>query len=37
MGGGNLRHLGLIATSGSWRRFWLAWRWLKYPFVKEGK
>ena len=23
MGGGNLRHLGMIATSGSWRRHWI--------------
>lgn len=23
MGGGNLRHLGMVATSGSWRRHWL--------------
>jgi len=34
--GGNLnqRHRGMIATSSSWRRHWLAWRWLRYPFVK---
>jgi len=32
MGGSqNLRHLGMIATSGSYRRHWLAWRWWKYP------
>jgi hypothetical protein len=32
MGGGyNLRHMGMIATSKSWRRFWLEWRWAKYP------
>jgi hypothetical protein len=30
-----LRHLGMIQTSGSWRRHWLAWRWLKYPFSKN--
>ena len=23
MGGGNLRHLGMISTSRSWRRHWL--------------
>jgi hypothetical protein len=28
----DLRHLGMIQTSGSWRRFWLAWHWAKYPF-----
>lgn len=28
MGGGyNQRHLGLIATSGSWRRWWLPLMW----------
>lgn len=36
MGGAvRLRHLGMIATSNSWRRHWLEWRWNKYPFVKE--
>ncbi|HON48056.1 MAG TPA: hypothetical protein PLZ60_09935 [Kiritimatiellia bacterium] len=25
------RSLGMIATSGSWRRFWLPWRWITYP------
>ena len=30
----NLRHLGMIATSSSWRRFWISWRWKKYPFIK---
>lgn len=35
MGGNrNRRYLGMIATSGSWRRFWLEWRWAKYPFVR---
>lgn len=33
MGGGNLRHLGMIATSGSWRRHFLPWRWARYPMV----
>ncbi len=28
------RFHGMIATSGSWRRFWLEWRWSKYPWVK---
>jgi hypothetical protein len=23
MGGGKLRHMGMISTSGSWRRHWL--------------
>ena len=28
MGGGyNHRHLGMIATSGSWRRYWLPVMW----------
>jgi hypothetical protein len=28
MGGSfNLRHLGMIATSNSWWRCWLEWRW----------
>ena len=27
--------LGMIATSPSWRRFWLPWRWLAYPFVSR--
>lgn len=28
MGGGyNHRHLGMIATSGSWRRYWLPLMW----------
>jgi hypothetical protein len=36
MGGGyNQRHLGLIATSGSWRRYWLEWRWKRYPAEKK--
>lgn len=35
MGGLRLRHLGMIATSPSWRRFFLEWRWTRYPFVKE--
>lgn len=35
MGGGyNKRHLGMIATSGSWRRWWLEWRWARYPLAK---
>lgn len=25
------RRLGMIATSGSWRRHWLAWRAWRYP------
>jgi hypothetical protein len=25
------RSLGMIATSKSWRRFWLAWRIRRYP------
>jgi len=25
------RRLGMIATSRSWRRFWLAWRMRRYP------
>lgn len=34
MGGSiNLRHLGMIATSGSWRRWWLEWRWARYRWV----
>lgn len=38
MGGGyNKRHLGMIATSNSWRRFWLEWRWARYPFVRDGR
>lgn len=28
------RSLGMIATSGSWRRFWLAWRWGRYPAAR---
>ena len=36
MGGSTkLRHLGMIATSGSWRRWWLEWRWARYPWVKR--
>lgn len=31
----NLRHLGMIATSGSWRRFFLVWRWGRYPIGVE--
>ncbi len=27
MGGGCPRHLGMIATSGSWRRYWLPLMW----------
>lgn len=27
MGGGFPRHLGMIATSGSWRRYWLPVMW----------
>lgn len=35
MGGAyNLRHLGMIATSPSWYRCWLEWRWRRYPFVR---
>lgn len=30
-----LRHLGMIATSPSWRRHWLEWRWKTYPFVRD--
>ncbi len=34
MGGAyNLRHLGMIATSPSWYRCWLEWRWKRYPFA----
>ena len=33
MGGGDLRHLGMIAASGSWYRHFLDWRWRKYPQV----
>lgn len=34
MGGStNHRHLGMIATSGSWYRHWLDWRWRRYPAV----
>ncbi len=25
-----LRALGMIATSPSWRRFWMAWRQIRY-------
>lgn len=32
-GGMHKRHLGMIATSSSWRRFWLEWRWRVYPWV----
>ena len=28
------RRLGMIATSRSWRRFWLAWRLARYPLAK---
>ena len=28
------RSLGMIATSRSWRRFWLSWRWARYPLAK---
>ncbi len=36
MGSLNPRHLGMIATSGSWRRHWLEWRWARYPFIKDA-
>ena len=29
-----LRRLGMIATSPSWRRYWLPWRWAAYPWRK---
>lgn len=28
-----LRRLGMIATSPSWRRFWMPRRWRIYPWV----
>lgn len=31
MGAGNLRHLGMIQTSGSWRRFFWAWFLARLP------
>jgi len=30
-----LRHRGLIATSGSWRRHWLRWRLMRYPMSSQ--
>lgn len=37
MGGSqSLRHLGMIATSGSWRRFWLEWRLKSYRQDSPG-
>lgn len=36
MGGSfKLRHLGMIATSNSWWRYWLEWRWKRYPVTKD--
>lgn len=32
-----LRRLGMIATSQSWRRFWMPWRWKTYPWVKVNE
>jgi len=29
------RQLGMIATSRSWRRFWLEWRRSKYKFLEN--
>lgn len=30
-----LRALGMIATSPSWRRFWLAWRHMRYGSAEQ--
>jgi hypothetical protein len=29
-----MKQLGMIATSNSWRRFWLNYRHLKYLFLR---
>jgi len=26
----------MIATSSSYRRHWLAWRWLRYPLLSQS-